>query len=194
MVFKWPLVIFTSSSLFTADNFRVPVEMRTPTDHHKHLCLLFATAGHLWTEGLQNARCCWCGNDVRSQEKLFCHRGQRPSSWLYRCARARSVHSCNPSSWHVIFWVVLEQTLKLLLYAPHPLQAMCWVCPTMTQSHARGCLGIWEDTTWWLLCLSAWTKALPGRLAVPSTSQSSLTTDTVSFCQESASSKLQADS
>lgn len=56
---------------------------------------------------------------------------------------------------------------------------MCWVCLTTTPKPVRGCLAIWEDITWWLLCLSTSTRLRLGLPAALSTSQSSLTTDMV---------------
>lgn len=56
---------------------------------------------------------------------------------------------------------------------------MCWVCLTMTPKPVRDCLEIWEDITWWLLCLSTSTRLRLGLPAALSTSQSSLTTDMV---------------
>lgn len=58
-------------------------------------------------------------------------------------------------------------------------QVMCSVCRTMTPRPVSGCLGSWGDITWWLPCSSALTTQRPGLPAAPSTSQSSLTTDSV---------------
>lgn len=64
-------------------------------------------------------------------------------------------------------------------YILSTLQVTCWVCLMTTPRPVRGCLEIWEDITWWLLCLSASTRVHLGLPAALSTSQSSLTMDTV---------------
>lgn len=153
-------------------------------------------AGHLWTEELRHIGRGRRWDDVWSQEELLSHRGQRPAGSLHGCTRARLGYMACRTGWNVVLqatsimcgfediWVILNHTFEHLeTYKCHVLivllQVTCWACLTTTPRPVRGCLEIWEDTTWWLLCSSASTRQRLGLPAALSTLLSSLTMDTV---------------